>query len=163
MHTLFTGSPPSSYFYIFLHCFCHFSSYPHIVQQYILLCLFLCNSSCFLFLSHPWCTLQVELAFFLPLCPLFFPQAFVFLLIVSMPHLLLFISDCVFNRPISFVRWHLGALINICYMWLHKGGAETRPGAATIHLAPAGQSAGLWFTNTCWENCCRLARDLLGW
>ena len=43
-----------------------------------------------------------------------------------------------FNRPISFVRWHLGALINICYMWFSKGGAEISLGTATIHLAPPG-------------------------
>lgn len=36
----------------------------------------------------------------------------------------------VFNRPLCFVRWHLGALVNICYMWFSKGGAETRQEAA---------------------------------
>lgn len=57
------------------------------------------------------------------------------------------------NRLVSSVSWHLGALINICYMWFSKNGAEIHLGAATIHLAPPGEFAGLWFTNTCWENC----------
>lgn len=60
-------------------------------------------------------------------------------------------SVSVFKRHISSVCWHLGALINICNMWFSKSGAEMQLGAATIHLAPPGEFAGLWFTNTCKE------------
>lgn len=64
-------------------------------------------------------------------------------------------SVTVFKRHISSVCWHLGVLINICNMWFSKSGAEMQLGAATIHLAPPGEFAGLWFTNTCKEICCK--------